>query len=181
MKEEIWRIIKDFPDYAVSNWGRVMRITKGSNNTYPGKILKPGLNSGGYKMVVLSKNGKNKTKTIHRVMVKSFLNNYSDNLEVNHKNGIKTDNRIENLEMVTRSENQRHAYKNNLQTSKKGDANGRATLASKQVYLIKKILYFRKKAKLKIKIRKIAKIFKTSENVISLINCGYTWSHINYP
>lgn len=74
-------------------------------------------------MVNLSKNCKGHLKQVHRLVAQAFLDNYSNNLEVNHKNGIKNDNRVENLEMCTRLENQQHAEKNHLIKRKYGKDN----------------------------------------------------------
>lgn len=72
-----WKVIENYPNYSVSNTGLVK-----SNNT--NKILKGGLGSHGYYTVTLYNNLGGKTHTIHRLVARAFLEDYSDNLEVNH-------------------------------------------------------------------------------------------------
>lgn len=71
----------------------------------------------GYKEVLLSENGKCKSYLAHRLILGAFCpDSDSDGLNVNHKNGNKADNRVENLEWCTKSENTRHSYDNRLQS-----------------------------------------------------------------
>ena len=105
--DEVWKSIKNYENkYFVSNLGRI------KNNK--GIILKP-QNSHGYLRYTLWKNNKNKLFLGHVLVMKAFkpLKNY-DNLEINHINGIKNDNRLINLEWCTHKENMQHAVKNNL-------------------------------------------------------------------
>lgn len=78
------------------------------------RLLKPLQNEKGYLYVDLRVNYKRKVKKIHRIVAETFLINTKGYKEINHKNGIKTDNRVENLEWCTRSENLLHAYKMGL-------------------------------------------------------------------
>ena len=90
--------------YQVSNFGRVKSF-KGIKE----RILSPRVN-GGYHSVILF-NRKPKNYFIHRLVAKAFIPNPKNKYTINHKNGIKNDNRVENLEFMTRSENMRHAYR----------------------------------------------------------------------
>ena len=81
-----------------------------------GKVLKGCIDRCGYKEVCLSLKGKQKNILVHRLILKTFNPcDNMDNLDVNHINGDKTDNRLINLEWCTRSENIKHSYKNKLQ------------------------------------------------------------------
>ena len=101
---EEWKPIDGFEGlYAVSNRGRV-------KNLISGKVLKPIINPHGYAAVALF-NGYDKPKqiTVHRLVAQAFLPNPDNLAQVNHRNEIKTDNRVENLEWVTASKNIRHS------------------------------------------------------------------------
>lgn len=114
---EIWETIEDFPDYKVSNKGRVMRI-KGY------KLIKPFDNGRGYNCVHLYKNGKRYNKRIHRLVAEAFIEGREEGYEVNHIDGNKKNNFVDNLEWCTRSENIKHAYNTGLirrDDSKNGD------------------------------------------------------------
>jgi hypothetical protein len=104
LRLENWANVKEYPGYKVSDMGRVMSHRKGE-----WKILKSFLNKKGYPRINLMKNGKIKQVFIHRLVAAEFLGDY-ENKQVNHKSGIKTDNSIENLELVTCSENIIHSF-----------------------------------------------------------------------
>jgi hypothetical protein len=155
---EVWEET-EFVNYQISNIGRVK-----NKNTQ--KILKPVLNSGGYYQVFLEK----KAVKIHRLVAKSFINDIFDKKEVNHKNGIKTDNRVYNLEWVTASENMKHAYKNGL-NSKKGEKHSRNILKNDDIIKI-----YENKNNLTQK--ELSKLYKVGVTQINKILCDVSWTHI---
>lgn len=101
MQEEIWKKIEGYPSYSVSNIGRVRNDTRD-------KLLKLVRNRCGYIVARLNIEGVQKTHTIHRLVAMAYIPNPLNKPEVNHINEDKTDNRVSNLEWVTRSENILH-------------------------------------------------------------------------
>jgi len=103
--EEIFREIKDYPNYQVSNLGIVKSLNYGRGRKE--KLLKPGINTSGYYFVNLYKSGIIKSFSIHQLVAMAFLNHQplGYKLVVNHINFNRTDNRLENLEIVTAREN----------------------------------------------------------------------------
>jgi hypothetical protein len=84
-------------------------------NTLTGKFKKWSKDSNGYIRCTIWINGKSKTISQHRILAEYFIDNPESKLQVNHKNGIKHDNRLDNLEWVTQSENALHSFANGLQ------------------------------------------------------------------
>ena len=134
-KIEIWKDIKGYEGlYQVSNRGRVRRIFFINNVTEKEKIkvLTPLKHNRGYLSVSLCKNGKQKMRLIHRLVAQAFIENKFNKKEINHINGNKKDNRVENLEWVTSKENTKHAIENGLKVrgekgtfiKTKGEENG---------------------------------------------------------
>lgn len=120
MNEE-WREIKGFEGrYAVSNLGRVKSLPRLVNNhtgeiNLKGKILKQRPDNKGYMRIDIKDNsGKKKYMGIHRVVALTFIDNPLNKPQVNHIDGNKSNNNVDNLEWVTNSENQIHAYKRGL-------------------------------------------------------------------
>ena len=104
---------------AIINTGGIYFINEMGEaaSRFPGKKihpLKPKKDRAGYHSVTILEGGKKCSKFIHRLVAEAFLSNPSNKPEVNHLNGIKTDNRLENLEWVTHSENMQHAHNTGL-------------------------------------------------------------------
>ena len=110
---EKWKPVVGYEGtYSVSDAGRVMRTARG-RNTRPGRVLAPATNHGGYRIVCLSQNGKERTAVVHSIVARAFLGD-PHGLHVNHKDGDKQNNHVANLEHVTAAENNRHAVEMGL-------------------------------------------------------------------
>lgn len=121
---EEWRDIKNYEAlYQISSLGNVRSLNY--NRTNEMKYLKKSTDNNGYDRVFLYKKGEKHLKLIHRLVATNFIKVIVGKEFVNHINGIKNDNRIENLEWCTRSENQIHAYKIGLQITNKNMINAR--------------------------------------------------------
>ena len=104
---EIWKGVKGYSNYQVSNLGRIKSLNGGGD-----KILKDRITHSGYNRVCLYKNGDANHLMVHRIVCQEFIRNTHNKKTVNHKNLNKVDNRVENLEWMTHKENNQHAIDN---------------------------------------------------------------------
>lgn len=171
--DEEWKDIPDFEGYQVSSFGRVRgidRLRKGKTGfrLTRGQEMKQVINKKGYPEVRLRKQGCH-TRLVHKLVASAFLIKPEDCTQINHVNGIKTDNRVVNLQWVTQSENQLHAYKLGLQPSRSGERNGRATLTDKKVTDLKELYNSGKP------IKEVAEIMNINLHTARQIIAGRTW------
>lgn len=172
--KELYLEMKEYPNkIRVSNFGNVQFS---SNGVWVSKKLRTTTN--GY----LKFNRKsyvngvkvNNTYLVHREVAKLFLQpNDSGQLQVNHKNGIKSDNRVENLEWVTAKQNNDHAVTTGLKASPIGSSNHRSILSEESV----KHIYYRAKF-LKEKASDLAKEYGVSKNTIFDVVSKRSWNHV---
>lgn len=107
---EEWKTLDFNEDYGICNDGRIISFVRYET----GKFLKPSLNQKGYLYVNLGRGSSNRY-LVHRLVALTFIENkFQDKKIINHKNGIKIDNRSENLEWSNYSENNFHAYRTGL-------------------------------------------------------------------
>lgn len=154
--------------YIVSNKGRVVR-TEGWTN---GRQLKPSYHL--YVRVMLSRNNHVQFLLLHRVVYEAFNGPIPAGLEINHKNGDKHDNRLENLEAITRMENTRHAYAylNKASTAPRGTEHVRHKLDERDVQAMREL---RRNG---VPFKKIAGKFGISYSATWQAVNGRTWSHV---
>lgn len=108
---EIWKQVDSVDGlYEVSSEGRLRQCSGMSRRT--GRVLKPQVRPNGYVQAsVRFIDGSYKYPLMHRLVAEAFIGPIPDSMQINHKNGDRSDNRVENLEIVTCSENNRHAYR----------------------------------------------------------------------
>lgn len=175
---EVWRDIKGYEDlYQVSSLGRIKSFAKWKENGNGGFWLKESIKKNhiskrGYIVTDLYKNKKRKTWAVHRLIAVAFIPNLENKPYINHKNGIKTDNRIENLEWCTCGENHSHAYTHGLKTAVQGEKSNFAKLNQNEVFVIRKLL-----EKTSLNKYQIAEIFNVSHDCILYIETKRTWKN----
>ncbi|USL89371.1 DNA endonuclease [Bacillus phage vB_BceH_LY2] len=168
--KEIWKPLKDVVDkgdnYEVSTLGNL-------RNRNTGRVLTPSVNERGYVRIQLSYKGTTKKYSVHRLVALAHINNPKNHPEVNHIDGNKTNNKVHNLEWVTRDENIKHAKDNNLYSVFIGENHGNAKLTVNDVIQIKELL------KVYTPTRDILAKFNIKKPTLSAIKTGATWSHVH--
>ena len=114
-KGEVWRDVEGYEgQYQVSNKGNVHSVARidSLGRKQGGRTLRPGYSTNGYPKVVLCKNGKMKTKYIHRLVAEAFIPNPNNSPQINHIDEVKDNNNVENLEWCTSKYNTNHGTRN---------------------------------------------------------------------
>ena len=172
-REEEWKQIPDYEGfYEASDFGRVRSVID-RRNTFAGKILKPSISNSGYTCVGLSKNGNKRSFLVHRLIIATFIGCCPNGKQVNHKDGDKTNSRLENLEYVTPHENKLHAFATGLE-SNKGENHSQSKLTKEDIYEIRRCIGEETRLEL-------AERFNVTRTHIGLIVRGKTWTHLKEP
>lgn len=174
---EIWTDVKGLIEcYQVSSIGRVRSIDKriphwrGGDRLIRGKILTP-FNRRGYFEVNLSNNNKRYDISIHRLVAENFIDNPNSLPQVNHKDGDKHNNNVNNLEWVTCQQNSQHSFDIGLSPKRFGERNCQSKLTSYGVVLIRALIQNGMNQKC------IAKKFNVSKGTICLIKNNRIWAN----
>lgn len=162
----MWKEIINHPNYEINELGEIRNKTKGN-------LLTPFKTTNGYFRIRISNKS---TYQLHYLIALHFIDNPNNYTEINHINGNKLDNFIENLEWSNRSLNMIHAYKKGLAKNslidKKGENNYKAKLKNEDVSKIKQLL------SQNVKQIEIAKMFNVSKMTISNIKNNKSWSDL---
>lgn len=167
-----WRDIPGYEGfYQVSNTGLVRRI-KSAKGTHVGKILVRGISAAGYPYHILCVNAKGKNWRVHQLVMLAFVGVAPAGMEINHKSGIKTDNRLENLEYVTHQENITHTIELKG-CAVQGTKNHNAKLNDERVREIRRLY-----SSGLMPIYKLAPIYGVSRTVIWSVVHHLKWKHV---
>lgn len=180
MIEELWKIITDYPNYEVSDLGRVRSISRDilmSNKRVrhnKGRILISVINSRGYDVVTLHNNSGQSVKRVHRLVAEHFnIGRSTKDNQVNHIDGNKRNNKSSNLEWCDQNHNNQHGYRMKLIVQVKNEDHPNTILTNKDVIKIRQLL---KEGNLLQ--REIAEIYGVKRETITRINTRYTFKDL---
>lgn len=176
---EEWKGVKGYEGiYEVSTYGQIKSLDRmifNKNKKYQkanGTLLKFKKTKEGYYSCVLYNNERKKAYLlVHRVVAQNFISKTEEQIQVNHKNGVKTDNRVENLEWVTRKENIDHSIENGL--TKIGSDSTSSKLKDNQVLEIRELFSSQKYS-----YSELGRMFNVDGAGIGRIIRGETWKHL---
>ena len=167
---EKWARLQQFPDYEVSNRGQVR---------HHDKMMSTWANSDGYRMVTLRAPGIEKKARVHRLVAMAFCDGHRPGLEVNHKNGDKTNNHADNLEWVTTQENVIHSFRLGLRVPNVmlGEKNPGAKLTENDVRDIRRHAAEPYRGMFS----ELARRFGVSDSTIRAVVTRKCWRHVQEP
>ena len=143
MEQEIWKSVLGYEGfYEISNLGRVKsldRQSKKNNRVYKGRVLNCTVRHGYREAGLRGSDGCQKHLSVHRLVAIAFIPNIENKPQVNHINGIKTDNRVENLEWCTSKENVIHAVNNRLRVAANGESHYNCKITDNDVREIRNL------------------------------------------
>jgi len=178
--EEVWKSVIGYEGiYEISSIGNLKSLNrKIKHRTKKGFAIKKELilkstNSNGYKLFILSKDGFSSSVSVHRLIAKAFIPNPKNKPQVNHINGIKTDNRVENLEWCTNSENVNHAINTGLIVLRKGEGSRNFKLTDSIVLEIRRLYESGSFTQ-----KHLAHKYSVCKKTISNIICRKNWNHL---
>ena len=175
---EVWKDIPGYEDlYRISNLGRVKSLRryvpcKNGMRVVREKILRLSVHRDGYLKVELRKNAVGEHPMVHRLVALAFIPNPDNKTQVNHIDGVKSNNSVKNLEWCNQSENQLHAYKSGLQEPLKGEQVKTSKLTKENVRQIFKLNSQGAEQ------YDLAEMFNVNQSTISRILNGKRWSHL---
>jgi hypothetical protein len=154
--------------YFVSDHGRVYSIARGAE-----KFLRLSLDSDGYRIFTPYLKGGKTTTKVHRLVATAFCRNSNKIIkdQVNHKDGNKSNNHYTNLEWVSHTENQRHAYRMGLNRGARGEEHSSAKLKDRDILKIRKMVKTMSQ-------KKVAECFSIHQSQVWRIIHGRAWTHI---
>ena len=174
---EIWKDIVGFDgQYQISNNGRYKSVERevvlkdGRVRVFKSKILKPFISKSGYPTATLSISGKNIKRSVHRLVAETFIENSFNKSDVNHIDGNKENNKVENLEWVSHSENLYHFHK--LSDSNSGERNNLSKLKDDDIPVIREMHADG------ISSKRISELFKVDYKTIWRIVTHQTWKNV---
>lgn len=177
--KESWASIAGYEGlYEVSDRGNVRSLQRFAPNRsglrpIRDRLLVGNLDGRGYLIVGLSRLGVRRMFTVQRLVMNAFVGPRPHGYQINHKNGIKRDNRLDNLEYVTPSENSLHAHRTGLSVSIKGSRHYRAKLNESQVLRIRDMVGSGSSTP-----TLVAEMFGVSTTTIYSIVSRANWRHI---
>jgi len=165
-----WKIYPENTDYEVSSTGKVRRVSTGN-------IIKPHTAKKGYYRISLYWGNVLRARLVHRMVLYSFSSDWEDHIHdpVNHKNGKKKDNRLENLEWTDNSRNVKHAYDNGLIRKYKGYYGRKCKLSIEDVKKIKSLIGQG------FSDSEVSRVFEVTASNINRIRRGLIWKDVDDP